>query len=98
ELLARRSEDVELVREAIYPAVESIMQACRAGTRGGIRVGDDGLLWAGEGEEACCRAEVNALWFHALVATAQLARLAGRKEGAAFYLAWAREHQGRMLA
>ncbi|MEK7824201.1 MAG: glycogen debranching enzyme N-terminal domain-containing protein, partial [Candidatus Eisenbacteria bacterium] len=98
ELLARRSEDLELVRDAIYPAVESIMQAYRAGTRGGIRVGADGLLSAGEGEAACCRADLNALWFHALVATAQLARLTGRKESGAFYLAWAREHQTRMLA
>ena len=98
ELLARRSEDLELVREAIHPAVESIMLAYRSGTRGGVHVAADGLLWAGEGEAACCRADSNALWFHALVATAQLARLAGRKESAAFYLAWAREHQGRMLA
>jgi glycogen debranching enzyme len=73
------------------------MQAYRAGTRYGVRVGSDGLLSAGEGDDACCRADVNALWFHALVATAQLARLAGRKESGAFYLAWAREHQGRAL-
>jgi glycogen debranching enzyme len=98
ELLARRSEDLDLVREAIYPAVDSIMQAYRAGTHGGIHVRATGLLSAGEGEAACCRADVNALWFHALVAAAQLARLTGRKESGAFYLAWAREHQTRMLA
>ena len=97
ELLTRRSEDLESLRDPILPAVEGIMQAYRAGTRHGIRVGSDGLLSAGEGDAACCRVDVNALWFHALVATAQLARLAGRKESGAFYLAWAREHQGRVL-
>ncbi len=98
ELLARRSEDIELVRDALYPAVESIMQSYRSGTRGGIHVRATGLLSAGEDEAACCRADVNALWFHALVAAAQLARLVGRKESGAFYLAWAREHQTRMVA
>lgn len=97
ELYARRSEDLESLRDPILPAVESIMQAYRAGTKAGIRVGSDGLLSAGEGEAACVRADVNALWFHALVATAQLARLAGRKESSAFYLAWAREHQTRVV-
>src|SRR5439155_736906 len=37
-------------------------------------------------------AALNALWYHALVAMAQLARLMGRKENAAFSLAWARQH------
>jgi len=97
ELLIRRSEDLELLREHILPAVESIVQAYRAGTRHGVRVAGDGLLWAGEGDAACARAEHNVLWFHALVATAQLARLAGRKEKSAFYLAWAREHQAHVL-
>ncbi len=97
ELLTRRSEDLESLRDPILPAVESIMQAYRAGTRYGIRVGSDGLLSAGEGDAACCPADLNALWFHGLVATAQLARLAGRKESAAFYLAWAREHQSHVL-
>jgi len=97
ELLARRTEDVELVREKIYPAVESIVQSYRAGTHGGIRVGSEGLLCSGVGGTAAARADHNALWFHALVATAQLARLSGRKEGGAFYLAWAREHQYRVL-
>jgi len=98
EMLARRSEDHDLVRDALYPSIESIMQSYRAGTHGGIHVRATGLLSSGEGDEACCRVDVNALWFHALVATAQLARLTGSKEGGAFYLAWAREHQTRMLA
>jgi len=97
ELLTRRSEDLESLHDLILPAVEGIMQAYRAGTRYGIRVGSDGLLSAGEGEAACRPADLNALWFHALVATAQLTRLAGRKESGAFYLAWAREHQVRSL-
>lgn len=97
ELLARRTEDLDLVREKIYPAVESIVQSYRAGTHGGIRVGSDGLLCSGVGGATAARADHNALWFHALVATAQLARLSGRKEGGAFYLAWAREHQYRVL-
>ncbi|MGH7732032.1 MAG: amylo-alpha-1,6-glucosidase, partial [Candidatus Eiseniibacteriota bacterium] len=97
ELLTRRSEDLASLADPILPAVESIVQAYRAGTRHGIGVGSVGLLSAGEGDRACCRADVNALWFHALVATAQLERLAGRKESGAFYLAWAREHQVRVL-
>ncbi|MBI3538673.1 MAG: hypothetical protein HY076_00150, partial [Candidatus Eisenbacteria bacterium] len=97
EMLARRSVDQELAVEALAPAIESIMQAYRSGTRGGIRVAPDGLLWSGEGEAACARPELNALWFHALVAAAQLGRLTGRKESGAFYLAWAREHQKRAV-
>jgi predicted glycogen debranching enzyme len=97
ELLTRRSEDLELVRDTLYPAVEGIMQAYRSGTRHGIQVRPDGLLSAGEGEAASRPADLNALWFHALVAASQLARLAGRKENGAFYLAWAREHQKRVL-
>jgi hypothetical protein len=97
ELLARRSEDLAFLRDPVQPAVDSIVQAYRAGTRAGIKVGADGLLSAGEGEAACCRADLNALWFHALVAAAQLARLTGRKESGAFHLAWAREHQSRVL-
>ena len=97
ELLARRSEDLEFLRDPIQGALESIVQAYRAGTRAGIGVGAHGLLSAGEGDAAACRADLNALWFHALVATAQLARLTGRKESGAFYLAWAREHQSRVI-
>ena len=89
ELLARRSEEVDPARE-LYPALESVFQYFRAGTRGGVRVGADGLLQTGE--PATCGAGLNALWYHALVAMAQLARLVGRKENAAFYLGWARQH------
>lgn len=97
ELLVRRSADATLAQEALAPAVESIMQAYRSGTRAGIHVSPDGLLFAGEGEALFARADLNALWFHALVAAAQLARLTGRKESGAFYLAWAREHQKRAV-
>ncbi len=41
------------------------------------------------------RADLNALWYHASIAMSQLARMVGRKEHAAFYLAWAHEHQQR---
>ena len=41
------------------------------------------------------RADLNALWYHAYVAMSQLARNVGRKENAAFYLAWAHEHHVR---
>jgi len=93
ELYARRSEDLEFLRDPLYPALESVMQSYRAGAPHGIRVDADGLLGAGEGARAAKRADLNALWYHALVAIAQLARLIGRKENGAFYLAWAREHQ-----
>jgi hypothetical protein len=95
ELYVRRSEDVAFLRDPLYPALESVMQFYRAGTRHGVRVEADGLLACGEGEAAVRRADLNALWSHALIAMAQLARLAGRRENGAFYLAWAREHQRR---
>lgn len=41
------------------------------------------------------RADLNALWYHANLAMSQLARVSGRRENAAFYLAWAHEHQQR---
>ena len=93
ELYSRRSGDLDFVRHTLYAPLESVIQAYRAGTRGGIRTGDDGLLAAGEGSTR--RADLNALWYHALVAMAQLAKKTERKEAAAFYLAWAREHQTR---
>jgi hypothetical protein len=93
EHLARRSGDTAYARHALAPALEAAVQAYRAGTRGGIRVDGDGLLAAGE--NGAKRADVNALWSRALVAMAHIARLAGRKEHAAFYLAWAREHRQR---
>lgn len=98
DLYARRSGEGELLADVLFPALESVMQFYRSGTRHGIRVDSDGLLVTGEGEWAAKRADANALWYHALVAMAQLARLIGRKEGGAYYLAWAREHQLRFLA
>ena len=93
ELFARRGGDLEFVRHMLYAPLESVIQAYRAGTKHGIRAGTDGLLAAGE--RGTRRADVNALWYHALVAMAQLAKKTDRKEAAAFYLAWAREHQAR---
>jgi predicted glycogen debranching enzyme len=40
--------DEAFVREVMRPALEEIARSFRAGTRYGIRVGDDGLLYAGE--------------------------------------------------
>jgi glycogen debranching enzyme len=97
DLYARRTEDFERLRDPIYPALESVMHFYRSGTRGGVRVDERGLLVAGKGEAAIRRADLNALWYHALVAMAQLARLVGRRENGAFYLAWAREHQKSFL-
>ncbi|HEY2954024.1 MAG TPA: glycogen debranching enzyme N-terminal domain-containing protein [Candidatus Eisenbacteria bacterium] len=91
ELYARRSDDLEFVRHALYEPIESVVQAYRSGTRWGIRTDADGLLAAGEPGEK--RADLNALWYHALVAMGQLAKRTERKEAAAFFLAWAREHQ-----
>jgi glycogen debranching enzyme len=93
ELYVRRSDDLPFLTETLYPGLESIMQFLRAGTHHGVRVDDDGLLVDGEGAAARKRVGANALWSHALVAMAQLARVAGRRENGAFYLAWAREHQ-----
>jgi hypothetical protein len=97
DVLARRQGDAAAVRDQIYPMLESIMQAFRAGTRGGVRVDTDGLLSVGEAEGAVKPATLNVLWYHALVAMAQLARLVGRRENSAFYLAWARDHQHRFV-
>ena len=96
DLLARRHGDLELVREGLFPGLESIMQYYRAGTRG-VGVDTTGLLAVGEGDARVQPAGLNALWYHALVAMAQLARLVGRKENSAFYLAWAHDHQQRFL-
>jgi hypothetical protein len=89
ELLVRRSEATEWLGD-LYPQLESVLQYYRGGTRGGVRVAPDGLLQVGE--TAVKPAALNALWYHALVAMSQLARAMGRKENAAFYLAWARQH------
>jgi len=97
DLYARRADDPDFARETLVPALESIMHYYRAGTRGGIRVDSDGLLASGEGEASEKRADLNALWYHALVALATLARMVGRRENGAFFLAWARDHQNRFL-
>jgi len=89
ELYVRRSNDLEFLRTLMMP-LESIMHFYRAGTRN-LRVGGLGLLETGSAEGWRARADHNALWYHALAAMAQLARLAGRRESAALYLAWARE-------
>jgi glycogen debranching enzyme len=96
ELYVRRSEDSAFLEE-IYPALESIVQAFRAGTRFGVRTTPEGLLTAGEGGQEEIRADLNALWYHGLVAIAQMAKLTGRRENGAFYLAWAREQQARFM-
>ena len=89
ELYVRRSNDLEFLRTLMLP-LESIMHFYRAGTRN-LRVGGAGLLETGGVEGWRARADQNALWYHALAAMAQLARLAGRRESGALYLAWARE-------
>lgn len=95
DLYARRSEDLESLRDPLYPTLEAVMHFYRSGTRGGIRVDATGLLL--DTEDGRARADLNALWYHALVAMAQLARLIGRRESGAFYLAWAREHRKRFV-
>jgi glycogen debranching enzyme len=97
DLYARRAEDPDFARATLYPALESIMHYFRAGTRGGVRVDGDGLLAVGEGDAIEKRVDLNALWYHALVAVANLARMLGRRENGAFFLAWARDHQKRFL-
>ena len=96
ELYARRANDHEFVRRALYPALEQVTERIRAGGPFGLRVDDDALLVSGEGDQAMKRADVNALWYQAQVAIAQLAKVLGRKQNGAFYLAWAREHQTRV--
>jgi glycogen debranching enzyme len=71
------------------------MHFYRSGTRHGIGVAADDLLTAGEGADATKRADLNALWHHAQLAMGQMARTLGRKEHAAFFLAWARNHHER---
>jgi hypothetical protein len=92
DVYARRSEDLDYVRERLYPALEGVMQFYRAGSRG-VRVGEHGLLEIVRGAHAIAPADLNALWYHALVAMAQMAKLVGRRENGAYYLAWARELQ-----
>lgn len=97
DLLARRDAESEatqsFLRDGGYRVLEGVLQHLRAGSRHGVRCDRDGFLWAGEGLAARSRADLNALWYHALVAMSQLAKQAGRRENAAFYMAWARELQ-----
>jgi hypothetical protein len=95
ELYVRRSEDLEFARATLYPALEGVMQFYRAGTHYGIEADTDGLLGVTRKGVTVKDAALNVLWEHALLAMAQLARAAGRKQNGAFYLAWAHEHQRR---
>ena len=97
DLLARRDDDTDrtlvFLKQGAHASLEGVLQHLRAGSRHGVHCDPDGFLWAGEGDAARARADLNALWYHALVAMSQLGKLAGRREHAAFYLAWARELQ-----
>src|SRR5258706_6337004 len=95
DLLARRDGESEatqvFLHDDAYRVLEGVLQHLRAGSRHGVRCDHDGFLWAGEGDDARSRADLNALCYHALVAMSQLAQLAKRRENAAFYMACARE-------
>jgi hypothetical protein len=95
ELYARRSGDSGFATRTLIPAVESVLQFYRSGTRRGVGLDGAGLLACGPSADK--RVGLNAQWYHALVAASQLARLGGRREHAAFYLAWARAHQQHFL-
>lgn len=99
ELLVRRATTApaqdDFLRETAWPALEGVLQHLRMGSRHGVRCDREGLLWCGEGDAARARAGTNALWYHALVAMAQLGKLLGRRENAAFYIAWAHDLQRR---
>lgn len=94
EQYVRRSGDLDFGRDVLSQALEAIAHAYRAGAHG-IRVEADGLLAVDGPKGMTRRADLNVLWFHALVAIAQLARSVGRKESGAFHLAWAHELQRR---
>jgi len=102
DLIARRGErpaaDDPFLRETAWPALEQVLQHLRSGSRHGVHCDREGFLWSGEGERAAARAGTNALWYHALVAMAQFGKLLGRRENAAFYLAWAHELQKNFAA
>ena len=97
DLLSRRDGESDatqmFLRDGAYRVLEGVLQHLRAGSRHGVRCDRDGFLWSGEGLAARSRADLNALWYHALVAMSQLAKQAGRRENAAFYMAWGRELQ-----
>lgn len=102
DLLARRAHGTpgqdSFLRDEAWPALEGVLHHLRAGARFGVHCDSDGLLWQGEGAEARAEAGTNALWYHALVAMAQMGKLLGRRENAAFYLAWAHDLQRRYTA
>ena len=97
DLIARRDGGSEATRsflaDGAYSMLEGVLHHLRSGSRHGVKCDPDGFLWSGEDEEASTRADLNALWYHALAAMSQLAKLAKRRENAAFYMAWARELQ-----
>ena len=97
DLIARRDGGSEATQsflaDGAYAMLEGVLHHMRSGSRNGVHCDSDGFLWAGEDEEASTRADLNALWYHALAAMSQLAKLAKRRENAAFYMAWARELQ-----
>ncbi len=102
ERCARRSGDTDFAKNTLYPALEEVMRYYRSGAPGGIRVDEDGMLVTHEADDEGVphpvkRAGLNALWSQAYIAMAGLARAAGRREIAAFYLAWAQDHQKRFL-
>lgn len=99
ELLARRDAEgsERFLRETAWPALEGMMHHLRSGSRSGVHCDREGLLWYGEGDAAVARADWNALWYHGLVALAQLAKRTGHREHAAFSLAWAHELQRRYV-
>jgi hypothetical protein len=97
DLLMRRDDATDhtqkFLQDGAYATLEGVLQHLRSGSRYGVHCDRDGFLWMGEGEAARARADLNALWYHALVAMSQLGKLAGRREHVAFYMAWARELQ-----
>ena len=97
DLIARRDGGSEatqaFLEDGAYALLEGVLHHLRSGSRHGVRCDPDGFLWAGEDEEASTRADLNALWYHALAAMSQLAKLMKRRENSAFYMAWARELQ-----
>jgi hypothetical protein len=97
DLIARRDGGSEatqaFLEDGAYAMLEGVLQHLRSGSRHGVRCDADGFLWYGEDEEASTRADLNALWYHALAGMSQLAKLMKRRENSAFYMAWARELQ-----
>jgi hypothetical protein len=97
DLIARRDSGSEatqaFLEDGAYAMLEGVLHHMRSGSRNGVRCDAAGFLWWGEGEEASTSADLNALWYHALAAMSQLAKLMKRRENAAFYMAWARELQ-----